>query len=175
MATFNPQVQPQPQFQTGMTDPYTNEVVTYVAELDEEGLRNDFTQTFCSCFISGLIIAIMCPIFCFIPLIILCDARSQYESIVEGTHVYVTENTLVYIRRNQPTKFRRVAIPLANIASVNVQPPSMLINIKPTAPEVILSRSVNGEMQEFATRSVPIRHVKSAEPFAAVIREVITE
>jgi len=36
---FHPQVQPEPQFQTGMTDPYINEVVTDVAELDEEGIK----------------------------------------------------------------------------------------------------------------------------------------
>jgi len=68
------------------------------------------------------------------------DVSKHCKSTVEGTHVYVTEHTLVYVKGGQPIEFRRVTIPLANIASVNVQPPSTLINIKPTAPEVILSR-----------------------------------
>jgi len=183
MATFNPQVQPQPQFQTGMTDPYINEVVKYVAELDEEGIRKEIIQPFRFFFIFSLIAGIFCPIFCIMPLIMFCLVRRHCKSTVEGSHVYVTENTLVYIKGGQPIEFSRVTIPLANIASVNVQPPGMLISIKPTAPEVILSRQANPgipvsdrvAMQTFATRSVPIPHVKNAEPFAAAIREVITK
>jgi len=101
--------------------------------------------------------------------------------------VYVTEHTLVYVKGGLPIEFSRVTIPLANITSVSVQPPDMLINIKPTAPEVILfcpgyrrggdsghTHSVPF-LQTFATRSVPIPHLKNVEAFAEGIHEVITK
>ena len=187
MAMFHPQVQPEPKFQTGMTDPYINETVTHVAELDEEAIRKEIMQPFCIFFIFSLIAGIFCPIFCIIPWIMFCCVRKHCKSTVEGTHVYVTEHTLVYVKGGLPIEFSRVNIPLANIASVNVQPPNMLINIKPTAPEVILSRpgyrrgGDSGHthtvpiLQTFATRSVPIPHLKNVEAFAEAIHEVITK
>jgi len=91
--------------------------------------------------------------------------------------VYVTEHTLVYVRGVCPTEFSRVTIPLANTASVIVEPPDLLINIKPTAPEEILSHlGYSGSLpahQTFATCSVPIPNVKNAEAFAEVLREMI--
>jgi len=189
MAIFFPQVQPEPKLQTGMTDPYINETVTYVAELDEEAIRKGIWQPVLLVFIISIIMGILCPMFLIMPLIMFCCVKKECKSTVEGTHVYVTEHTLVYVKGGQPIEFRRVTIPLANIASVIIQPPNVIINIKPTAPEVILSRrgyrhagyDDSGHartvptLQTFSTRTVPIPHLKNEEAFAEVIREVITK
>ena len=185
MLMFRPQVQPQPKFQTGMTDPYINETVTYVAELDEEAIRKGIMQPYLFVFIPTLIVGIFCPLFCIMAWIMYSCAKKQSNSAVEGTHVYITEKTLVYIIGGRPIEFSRVTIPVANIASVTVQPPYTVINIKPTAPEVILSRpGYSGgygdndtvpTLQTYATRSVPIPHLKNAETFAEVLCEVITK
>ena len=180
MTTFHSQVQPEPKIQTGMTDPYINETVTHVAELDEEAIRKEIWYPFLCFFVFSLSMGIFCPMFCIIPWIMFCCVKKQIKSTVEGTHVYVTEHTLVYVKGGVPIEFSRVTIPLANIVSVSVQPPNMVINIKPTAPEVILSRpgyhrGGTGDTGTFATRTVPIPHVKNAETFAEVIHEVITK
>ena len=178
------QIQPKSKLQAGMTDPYINETVTYVAEMDEEAIRKGIWRPFLFFFIPSIIVGILCPIFCIIPWIMYCCVRKTVNSTVEGTHVYLTEQTLVYVEGGQPIEFSRVTIPLANIASVFVQPPNTVINIKPPAPEVILSRpSYSGgsadranvpTYETFATRTVPIRNVKNAEAFAEATREVIT-
>jgi len=163
-----------------MTDPYINETVTHVAELDEEAIRKEIWYPFLCFFVFCLSMGIFCPMFCIIPWIMFCCVKRRIKSTAEGTHLYVTEHTLVYVKGGLPIEFSRMTIPLANIASVSVQPPDMLINIKPTAPEVILSRpgyhrGGTGDTGTFATRIVPIPHVKNAETFAEVIHKVITK
>jgi len=46
IATLRPQVQPEPKFQAGTTDPYINETVTYIVELDEEAIRKKLYDNF---------------------------------------------------------------------------------------------------------------------------------
>jgi len=46
IATFHPQVQPEPKFQAGTTNPYINETVTYIAELVEEAIRKKSCNNF---------------------------------------------------------------------------------------------------------------------------------
>ena len=161
--------------QAGMTDPYINETVTYVAELDEEAIRKEIWQPFLCFFIFNLILGIIVPLFCIIPWIMFCCVMNHANSTAEGTQVYITENTLVYVEGDQ---FSRVTVPLTSIATVMVQPPDLLINIKPTAPKEVLSRpGYSGSLltdETFVTRSVPIPNVKNAEAFAEVIREMIT-
>lgn len=137
-------------------------------------------QQFLCFFIFNLILGIFFPLFCIMPWIMHCCMRKHCKSTVEGMQtVYVTEHPLVYVRGVCPnaTEFSRVTIPLANTASVIVEPPDMLIIIKPTAPEEILSHpGYSGSLpahQTFATRSVPIPNVRNAETFAEVIREMI--
>ena len=122
--------------QAGMTDPYINETVTYVAELDEEAIRKEIWQPFLCFFIFNLILGIIVPLFCIIPWIMFCCVMNHANSTAEGTQVYITENTLVYVEGDQ---FSRVTVPLTSIATVMVQPPDLLINIKPTAPKEVLS------------------------------------
>jgi len=161
-----------------MTDPYINETVTYVAEVDEKAIRKEIWQPFLCFFIFNLILGLIFPVFCIIPWIMFCCVMSHATCTAEGTQVYVTEKTLVYVKGDQPIEFGRVTIPLTSIATVIVQPPDLLINIKPTAPEEVLSRpGYSGSLsthQTFATRSVPIPNVKNAEAFAEVIHEMIT-
>ena len=174
------QIQPESKLQAGMTDPYINETVTFVAELDEEAIRKGLWRPFLFFFIPSIIVGILCPMFCIMPWIMYCCVKKKVNSTVEGTHVYLTEQTLVYIQGGRPIEFSRVTIPLANIASVSVQPPNTVINIKPTAPETILSHYSTRDTDStptyvtFATRSVPIPNVKNAEAFAEATREVIT-
>ena len=170
------QIQPESKLQAGTTDPYINETVTYVAELDEEAIRNGFLCIFVFSFIGMVLLGILCPIFCIMPWITYCSMKKKYKSMVEETHLYLTEQTLVYVQGGRPIEFSRVTIPLANIASVIVQPPITVINIKPTAPEVILYHYSNNSDQYVTnvTRTVPIPNVKNAEAFAEATREVIT-
>jgi len=78
---------------------------------------------------------------------------------------------------NLPIEHSRVTIPLADIASVMVQPGALIVNIKATAPEAMLNRvyTTGGQHSStftaaFATRSVPIYYVYNAEEFGKVIQ-----
>ena len=165
MATFQPKLHSESKLQVGMTDPYINETVTYVAEPDEEAIRRQIMLPLYCFLIPNLIIGLFCPIFCIIPVIMYCCVRRHYQSTVQGTQIYLTEHTLVYVEGGRSTEYGRLTIPLANIVSVLVQPPNTIINIKPTAPEVIRSAGDS----TFATHSVPIPNVKDAEAFAEAI------
>ena len=157
-----------------MIDPYINETVTYVAEPDEEAIRRKIMLPF-YCFLSPNLV------FCIIPLIIYCCVRRHYKSTVQGTQIYLTEHTLVYVEGGRPIEYGRLTIPLANIASVIVEPPDTIINIKPDAPEVLINKiqyttagdSTVGITTTVATRNVPIPNVKNAEDFAEVRRVLI--
>ena len=150
-----------PNPQTGMVDPYLNEVVTHVAEVDEDAIRRQNRIAILPFFI----IAIVIPFFWVMGCIVWFCNEYRTTSEIRGTQVYLTEHTLVYTMGNLPIECNRVTIPLANIASVIVQPGIMTVNIKPTAPEVMLNREY-----AVATRSVPICHVYNAEEFAEVIQ-----
>ena len=183
MATFHSKVHPESKLQVGMTDPYINETVTYVAEPDEEAIWREIMLPLYCFLIPNLIIGLFCPIFCIIPVIIYCCVRRHYKSTVQGTQIYLTEHTLVYVEGGQSTVYGRLTIPLANIASVLVQPPNTIINIKPTAPEVLINRtqytgsgtSTTAISSTAATHSVPIPNVKMAENFAEAIRSVLIQ
>ena len=183
MATFQSKVHPESKLQVGMTDPYINETVTYVAEPDEEAVQRQIMLPFYCFLIPNLIIGLFCPIFCIIPVIMYCCVRRHYKSTVQGTQIYLTEHTLVYVEGGRSTEYGRLTIPLANIVSVLVQPPNTIINIKPTAPEVLINRtqytgsgtSTTAISSTAATRSVPIPNVKNAENFAEAIRSVLIQ
>ena len=174
---------PESQLQVGMTDPYINETVTYVAEPDEEGIRRKIMLPLYCFLIPNLIIGLFCPIFCIIPIIIYCCVRRHYKSTVQGIQIYFTEHTLVYVEGGQPIEYSRLTIPLANIVSVIMQPPNTIINIKPDASAVTLNRiqyttdddSTGGIPTSVATCSVPIPNVKNAEDFAEAIRRVLIQ
>ena len=171
---FRPKVHPESHLQVGMIDPYINETVTYVAEPDEEAIRRKIMLPF-YCFLSPNLV------FCIIPLIIYCCVRRHYKSTVQGTQIYLTEHTLVYVEGGRPIEYGRLTIPLANIASVIVEPPDTIINIKPDAPEVLINKiqyttagdSTVGITTTVATRNVPIPNVKNADDFAEVRRVLI--
>ena len=170
MATFQPKLHSESKLQVGMTDPYINETVTYVAEPDEEAIRRQMLPAYCFLFLY-LILGIFIPIVCIIVCILYYCMRKQHKSTIQGTQIYLTKHTLVYVDGSLPIQYGRLTIPLANIVSVLVQPPNTIINIKPTAPEVI--RGVGHST--FATRSVPIPNVKDAEAFAEAIRRELID
>ena len=159
--------------QMGMVDPYLNEVVAHVAELDEDAIRRQSRIAI----LPFLIITIVIPCFWVMACIVWFCNEYRTTSGIRGTQVYLTEHTLVYTMGNLPIECNRVTIPLANIASVMVQPGIMTVNIKPTAPEVMLNRQcTTGDkhtralITAVATRSVRICHVYNAEEFAKVIQ-----
>ena len=170
MATFQPKLHSESKLQVGMTDPYINETVTYVAEPDEEAIRRKMLLFYCF-LILFLIVGIICPILWIMMCIVYYSIRQQQKSAIQGTQIYLTKHTLVYVDGILPIQYGRLTIPLANIVSVLVQPPNTIINIKPTAPEVI--RGVGHST--FATRSVPIPNVKDAEAFAEAIRRELID
>ena len=182
MATFQSKLHSESKLQVGMTDPYINETVTYVAEPDEEAIRRQMLPVYCF-LICYLIVGIFCPIVWITTCLFYYCIRKQHESTIQGTQIYLTEHTLVYVRGDQSIEHGRLTIPLANIVSVLVQPPNTIINIKPTAPEVLINRtqytgsgtSTTAISSTAATRSVPISNVKNAENFAEAIRSVLIQ
>lgn len=151
----------------GMTDPFTNETVKYLAEIDEEAVNQRGRKRF-------IMLSILILVFClFLPCAWLLVALQYYliRYQVKGTlesRVYLTDHTLVYGYAEGVVR-RRVTIPLANVASVNmVQPSTVTVIIKSTAPGVVLLGRGMG-----ATRVVPIQDIKDAEGFAHAIREQI--
>ena len=76
MATIQ---RPESQLQVGMTDPYINETVTYVAEPDKEAIRREIMFPLYCFLIPNLIIGPFCPIFCIISKynILLCEKALQ--------------------------------------------------------------------------------------------------
>jgi len=159
--------------EVGMVDPYLNEVVTHVAELDEDAIRRQ-TQ---SAIIPILVFTIIFPCFWIMACLVWYINEHRTTAAIQGTQVYLTEHTLVFTMGNLPIESSRVTIPLANIASVMVQPGALTVNIKPTAPEVMMNRiyTTGGQhsstiMTAFATRSVPVYYVYNAEEFGKVIQ-----
>ena len=167
-----------PKMEVGMVDQHINETVTHVAELDEEAFRRQNRVVLLPMLIA-LMIGICLPFTWIVICIVYLSIKRQTDATIRGTQVYLTDHTLVYTVGNQPIESRRVMIPLANIASVMVQPGVMTVNIKPTAPEVMLNRHHTGEESygtfttTVATRSVPIYNVKNAEEFAKIIQSYL--
>ena len=164
---------PSSKFQVGMVDPYLNEVVTHVAELDEGAIRRQSRIAI----LPFLIFTLVIPCFWVMACIVWCMTERQSTAAIRVTQVYLTEHTLVYVEAGQaPIEFRRVTMPLSNIASVMVQPGVMTVIIKPTASEVMLTvqHAIGGPRVStttaFPTRSVPINHVYNAEEFAKIIQ-----
>jgi len=157
-----------------MVDQHINETVTHVAELDEEAFRRQNLYILLP-MLFGLILGICIPCVWIVIVIMYFSIKHQTEATIRGTQVYLTDHTLVYTVGNQPIESRRVTIPLANIASVMVQPGVMTVNIKPTALEVMLNRCIASEDRgsittTVATRSVPIYNVHNAVEFSKVIQ-----
>ncbi len=155
--------------QVGTVDPYINERVTYVADLDEEAATPQLRKLCLCLMLPSLLICICFPFIWVILLVLYCIMNNSHKSIVRKSQVYTTEHTVVYVQGDLPIERSRVTIPLANIASVIVQPRETTINIKPTSPEVMFTQY----QTTIATRSLPIRDIKNAEGFARAIREHI--
>jgi len=157
--------------EVGMVDPYINERVTHTAELDESACRRQSRVAI----LPFLIITIIFPCICIFACILWVINERHTTAIIRGTQVYLTEHTLVYVIANQPIESSRVTIPLSNIASVMVQPGVKTVNIKPTAPEVMLNRCIASEDRgsittTVVTCSVPIYNVHNAVEFSKVIQ-----
>lgn len=149
---------PHPKLQVGMIDPHLNEKVTYMAEMDKETIKR---QGWKSCFLHSvlsLFFGLCLPCAWFLVCVAYCVMKYLVKTRLRA-QVYLTDHTFVYV---EGSRGLRVTIPLASIATVVVvQPNVMIVNIKPTAPEV------------YHTRTVPIRDIRDAESFAKAIREQI--
>ena len=166
-----------PKMEVGMVDPHVNETVTHVAELDVEAFRRQ-NRSILLFMLIPLLFGICFPCVWIMICIVYFSIKNQTEATIRGTQVYLTDHTLICTVGNQPIESSRVTIPLANIASVMVQPGVMTVNIKPTAPEVMLNRRHASRERHtittaVATRTVPIYNVKDAEEFAKVIQSYL--
>lgn len=154
-----------PQRVVGMMDPHINETVTHVAEMDFEASRANRIRL--SLILAALLSICLPFVWCMVCMMLFLSKANE-----RGTQVYLTDHHLVCTQLNRP----QVTIPLANIASTLVQPGVMTVNIKPTAPEVMLKRSHTSSdgrshyTTTYGTRSVPIRNLKNAEEFARVVQ-----
>ena len=166
-----------PKMEVGMVDQHINETVTHVAELDVEAFRRQNRNILLFMLIPALLF-ICFPCVWLVICFLYFSMKQQTEATIRGTQVYLTEHTLVGTVGNQPIERSRVTIPLANIASVMVQPGVMTVNIKPSAPEVMLNRRHTGRERgtfttTVATRSVPLYNLKNAEEFAKVVQSYL--
>ena len=119
---------------------------------------------------------IIVPCYWIIACLVWCIDERRTTAAIQEIQVYLTEHTLVFRMGNLLIESSRVTIPLANIATVMVQPGALTVNIKPTAPEVMLNRTYTTGGQHsstftaaLATHSVPIYYVYNAEEFGKVI------
>lgn len=169
---------PQTPLQEGMTDPRLNETVIHLAEMDMEAVQDDVRQLR-----RGLcpLVVIMLPLILCFPCVLLCmycvysAQKNTIIAEVEKTQVYITDSTFVYINPLLPIERGRTTVPLSNIATVFGRGHVLTVNIKPTAPEVIMNNYPSGEGQysSYATRSIPIKCIKNASDFADKIKSYI--
>ena len=182
-----------PKLQVGMVDAHINETVTFVAELDEDDLveagKMNLKRDCCKVIICAILLPCVLPFICLIyciacaillpcvlPFICLiyCIACSQYRTsrvrVPQYWRLHLPDHTLVYVDPDPYLHNERISIPLTNIASVvpdsSSVPSITTINIKPSAPELLLNR---GPERITATRSLEIKHVKNAEAFAEIV------
>ena len=165
--------------QVGMTDPRLNETVTCVAEMDRQIAQDEIRKLR-----RGLcpLLVIMLPISICLPCLLICMYclyRAQKNTIisdVEHTQAYITESTFVYITPHLPIERARTTVPLANIATVISGGHTVTVNIKPTAPEVIMNSNIpsgEGVYSSYATRSIKVEHIKNVSEFAESMRSCI--
>ena len=166
--------------EVGMIDPRLNETVIRVAEMDVDAAQEDIRRmkrSICCLFCPALVVFLL-----FFPflLIVICVMYSFYNgqrryilSGVEQTQAYITDSTFVLISPHLPIERARTTVPLANIVTVTTQGHSLWVNIKPTAPEVAISKRTSND-STYMTRSIPVEKIKNASHFADAIREHIT-
>lgn len=171
---------PETQLQVGMIDPYLNETVTFMADMDMESAHEDvkkFRRSLCSIMILMLPLSICFP--CILLCMYCCVYRVQKDAIlsaVKRTQVYITESTFVYVTPHLPIERARTTVPLANVATVFSHGNVLTVNIKPTSPEVILNsnhRNSNGAYSTYVTRTIKVKHIANASALADTIRSHI--
>ena len=187
-----PEIRP-PLLKVGEIDPATNEKVTYVTEFDEDALKSEHKQQML-CFLPMFIIIGICvPCILIVPLVLYIDVKSTINK-AQGTMNYLTDHNFVTIigimsgnRRIVRLTNRRI-IPLTNIASVTERsavscrrPDEIIIdvNLKPTAPPVILHGTRTGAQGSavyfsYQSHSIPLYYVKNHQAFAEAIKSRIT-
>lgn len=169
MAFVRAQAAPQSTVRVGMTDPHLNETVTFVAEVDQDVPKVQCQNISVCSIITQVVLSIILPCCGLFILLIYCISYRQRKSKAQGTRVYLTDRTLVYVRTDLPQQHSRVTVPLNSIASVVVyaDPPTATVNVKPTEIPVI-----NYHMHlKDPTHSVSIGYLKDPEAFASAVRE----
>lgn len=171
MVFLGKQPAPESQLQVGMTDPYLNEPVTYVAEVDTENVPILASPATICTIVIWVVLSIIVPCFCLIFVWTTFFSYRRRKSSAKKTHVYITDQTLVYFRGDYSLQYRRVTVPLTSIASVTLIAREAItsVNIKPTAPPVVNYHQILRE----PTQSVLIQYLKDPEAFASVVRQRI--
>lgn len=80
----------------------------------------------------------------------------------------------MYVEGNRPIERGRVTIPLANIASTRVQSGTVVVQIKPTAAQVMVDRKHSPLYRHWGrpsyTHTVSFKYVQDAGATAEVIK-----
>ena len=153
-------------FRVGMIDPQLNETVTHVAEIDMEAAQEDIRRLRRDLY---PLLVVLIPIPCFwICVYTFYNSQKKYLlTTYQSTQVYLTDNTIVFISPHLLTEGGRVAVPLANVATVVGHGRVLTVNVKATAPKVIMNSTDQGS---YGTRSIPMECIKNASDFSDVIR-----
>lgn len=181
MGVTQAKLSPESRLRVGMVDPRLDETVTYAAEMDMEAGQDDVRRMRRG--LCPLVIIVLPFSLCF-PCLLICmycvynDQKKIIIAEVEKTQAYITDSTFVYISPHLPVERGRTTVPLTSIASVINHGHVLTVNIKPTAPEVIMNTSRpsgEGGYSSYATRSIQIERIKNASDFADKIRSHIKQ
>ena len=155
-----------------MTDPRLNETVTYVAEMDLEREQEELRKTRK---IVCLLVCILLPLFCLpcafiLPLFLYAIMDNNFVKLKQA-QIYITDSTLVWINPFLREDIARTTVPLADIATTTTDSNNLVsVNIKPTAPQVILNRG-NSQGETYATRCIPLAKIKNPSEFADAVQQ----
>lgn len=162
----------------GDTDPRLGETVVSVADIDDD-ISEDLARLrggYCIIMIIPAIFSLCFPCILLIMTLIFCcthqSTKKRLRSVIEKTEVYITDSTFVWVDPTLLNDRGVTTIPLADIATVVPEGKQITVNVKPTAPQVMMN-STDGTT--YATRSIKVNRILNAEHFASSVRERIMQ
>ena len=174
-----------PKQMVGQKDKRLNETVTYIGSVDEKNVRKQrciVVTILALCLLPALINPFLIILYCvFIPLVLW-----TYSSYFTRWEMYVTDKTVCHVNPSSPKGADFYTIPLSDIATVETRPQDRLcgcccqmpgemlvINIKATAPAVVVNYRGGEHWRSVSTRTYQIKFLKDADYAAEFIRQQI--
>ena len=165
--------------QVGTTDRRLNEVITEVAQIDTDAVEEKVRKKKLW-YILFTLFAVIASGVIFFPIIaiFICfnyTREAKEIRLATQNQVYCTKSSFVFVNATLPIEQGVTIFPLANIATLFGDGNVLTINIKPTAPEVIMNikQPTRGGYQlttSFASRSIRIEGIKNASEFCAALQ-----